>query len=160
MAEEAKTTEMAAATETAVSEFRPIESQEAFDAAIKDRIERAQNKIRKEYEGFADYKAKAETYDSKVAELTESLKQRDASIEDLSSKVAKYETDSVKTRIANEFKLDTDLIEFLSGDEKAMRKQAEKLANKSRIPYPKAQAERPVNGENADLLRMSRELRK
>ncbi len=60
MAEEAKTTEMAAATETAVSEFRPIESQEAFDAAIKDRIERAQNKIRKEYEGFADYKAKAE----------------------------------------------------------------------------------------------------
>lgn len=48
--------------------FKPIESQEAFDAMIKDRIARAQEAERKKFEGYDDLKVKAEKFDASEAE--------------------------------------------------------------------------------------------
>lgn len=49
------------------NEFTPIETQEAFDEAIKDRLERARNSVRKEYENYETYKTKADEFDTKVS---------------------------------------------------------------------------------------------
>lgn len=124
--------------------FAPIETQEAFDAAIKDRIDRAKNSVREEFKDYEDFKSKASAYDSKVQEyedrikgLNESAGKKDEAIKDLRAKVAKYESDSVKTRLASEYGLVPETIEFMHGSsEKEWRESAEKLAALTRKPYP------------------------
>ncbi len=73
--------------------FTPIETQEAFDAAIKSRIERAERKVREEFGDYDDLKAKAAKWDEKeegektdlqkarerVKELEDAAAERDAS---------------------------------------------------------------------------------
>lgn len=118
-------------------EFTLIETQEQFDEMIKYRIEQAQRSAKKEYEGFDDYKAKAEQYDAKVSEYEASITAKDSEIADLKEKVTRYETDLVKTALAAEYHLDPGLKDFLIGDnEKDWRKSAEKLASMTRQKYP------------------------
>lgn len=148
-------------------DFKPIETQEAFDNAIKERIERAKESVRKEYEGFDAYKTKAEEFDSKVngyeskiQKLNEALSGKDASISDLQKKVAKYEADSAKTRIAAEYGLPEDMFEFLTGkDEKEWRKQAEKLAARVKRPYPSRDHTEPT-GNNSLAVQLQRQLKR
>ena len=54
--------------------FEPIETQEAFDAAIKERIERAERKAR---EPFADYDEVRAARDKAVADLEKAAKRAD-----------------------------------------------------------------------------------
>lgn len=116
-------------------EFTPIETQEAFDSAIKERIERAQNTIRKEYEGFEDYKAKAEKYDADLADYQTKLSEKESAIKELADKVAKYESDSVKNRLVTEFGLKAGMEKFLSGSsEEEWRTSAQELADLTKIP--------------------------
>lgn len=134
-------------------EFTPIETQEAFDAAIKDRIDRAKNSVREEFKDYEDFKTKASAYDSKVQEyedrikgLNESAGKKDEAIQELKAKVAKYESDSVKTRLANEYGLLPETIEFMHGSsEKEWRESAEKLAALTKKPYPRKDMKEPVS---------------
>lgn len=127
-----------------VKEFTPIETQEAFDSAIKERIDRAKNSVREEFKDYEDFKTKASAYDDKVQEyedkiskLNASAGEKDKKISDLQAKVAAYESDSVKTRLAAEYGLDPETIEFMTGkDEKEWRQKAEKLAAMTKRPYP------------------------
>ena len=124
--------------------FTPIETQEEFNAAIKDRIDRVKNSVRDEFKDYEDFKAKAADYDKKTAEyetkisgFQKSISDKDTEIKSLKEKVAKYETDSVKTALVNEYHLDPDLKDFLIGDtEKDWRASAEKLASMTRRKYP------------------------
>lgn len=126
------------------TDFKPIETQEDFDTAIKSRIERAQNSVREEYKDYDDFKAKAEKYDSlqaeydqKIKDLQTTISTRDATIQELNGKVAGYETDSVKTALANEYHLDPSLKDFLIGEnEQEWRAAAERLAKFSQPQYP------------------------
>ena len=43
-------------------EFKPIETQEAFDTAIKERIERAKKEEAKKYADYDDVKAKLKEF--------------------------------------------------------------------------------------------------
>lgn len=149
-------------------DFKPIETQEALNAIIKDRIERAQEAVRKEYAGYEDLKAKADQYDqleagykAQIDALSTDIQTRDASIADLNGKISTYETAAVKSRLADEFHLASGLADFISGsDEAQMRASAEKLAGLTRIQdFPKDVSAPAPDGKNADLLRMSRELR-
>ena len=125
--------------------FTPIETQEAFDTAIKDRIDRAKNSVREEYKDYEDFKSKASAYDSKVQEyedkltdLNKSVSEKSEAIKELKAKVAKYESDSVKTRLANEYGLLPETIEFMHGSgEKEWRESAEKLAALTKRQYPR-----------------------
>ena len=124
--------------------FTPIETQEAFDAAIKERIERAKASVRDEFKDYEDFKTKASAYDEKVKEyeakitaLTGSASEKDSRISELQAKVATYESDSVKTRLAAEYGLDPETIEFMTGkDEKEWRQKAEKISALTKKPYP------------------------
>lgn len=136
--------------------FTPIETQEAFDEAIKDRIDRAKNSVREEFKDYEDYKTKASEFDTKVQEyedkintLNSSAQAKDKEISELKGKVAKYESDSVKTRVAKECGLAPEMIEFLHGDnEKEWRTSAEKLANLTRRPYPRKDTREIVEPES------------
>lgn len=116
-----------------MSEFKPIETQEQLDAIISDRIKRAQETTRKEFEGFLspeDAEKKYAGYLSPEAEKKKYagyLSPEEAAKKD--AKIKGYETDSVKTRIAHETGIPYELASRLTGDdEDAIRKDAEAMA--------------------------------
>lgn len=115
-----------------MSEFKVIETQEQFDEALKDRLERERKATRKEFEGFLSPTEVAEKYkDHLSAEEVEKKYKNYLSpdkVAELNQKIKGYETDSAKTRIANEMGLSYDAVQFLKGDdEEAIRQSAESL---------------------------------
>lgn len=115
-----------------MGEFKTIESQEQFDAAIGERLKREGDKIRKEFEGFLSPAAAEEKYKGFLSPEAEKEKYKDhLSPEEatkLRAKIKGYETDSVKTRIAHETGLSYEAVQFLRGeDEDSIRKSAESL---------------------------------
>ena len=115
-----------------MSEFKPITTQEEFDAAIKGRLSR-------EKEKYGDY----DQLKSRVAELEEenvglkstieatnqSKADADKQLEDLQNQIAGYETASLRTRIALKHGLPYDLADRLQGnDEESFEADAERLA--------------------------------
>lgn len=114
-------------------EFTPITTQEAFDEAIKARIDRNTKtvtaEVTKKYEGFIspeDYTAKTADFSKQIETLTAQVKDNDKTIADLTAKNKAYETASVKTRIASEFGIPAELAGRLNGEtEEDIRKDAE-----------------------------------
>ena len=115
-----------------MSEFKPITTQEEFDAAIKGRLSR-------EKEKYSDY----DQLKSRIAELEEenvglkstieasnqSKEDSDRQLEDLQNKITGYETASLRTRIALKHGLPYDLADRLQGtDEESFEADAERLA--------------------------------
>lgn len=121
------------------TEFKAIETQEDFDAAIKARLDRntktVTDEVKKSYEGYIspDEVKKLNDQITSLTAQTEGLRQqlteRDGSIADLTAKNKQYETASVKARIAHEKGLPFELAERLSGEtEQDIAADAEKLA--------------------------------
>lgn len=116
--------------------FEPIETQEAFDAAIKSRIDRntksVTDEVTKKFEGYIspeDASKQTAELNKQIESLTAKLGERDSSIADLTAKNKAYETASVKTRIAREYNIPYELADRLSGDtEDDIKKDAEKLS--------------------------------
>lgn len=119
--------------------FEVIETQEQLDKVIGARIERAKEAAKAEFQSKLDeldtLTTKLEEKESKITSLTDELETakaaktaNEAKIADLTTKVQKYEADSVKTRIAQEFGLDAGLANRLTGEtEEDIRKDAEAL---------------------------------
>ena len=126
-----------------MSEFKPITTQEEFDAAIKGRLSR-------EKEKYGDY----DQLKSRVTELEEeniglkstieasnqSKADSDKQLEEMQKQIAGYETASLRTRIALQNGLPYDLADRLQGtDEESLTADAERLAGfmkKSQPGYP------------------------
>lgn len=121
-----------------MSEFKPIETQEQLDAIISDRIKRAQETTRKEFEGFLSPDDAAKKYAGYLSPEDEKKKYAGyLSPEEAAKKDAKikgYETNSVKMRIAHENNIPYELAGRLSGEsEEDIRKDAESLAKLLRL---------------------------
>ena len=86
-------------------EFKPITTQEEFNTAISARIERERQK-------FADY----EDLKAQVGTLTTERETYKQQVEDRDAKIRKYETDSVKTRIAADKGLPASMASRLNGE--------------------------------------------
>ena len=98
-------------------EFTPITTQEQFDSIIGSRLERERAK----YSDYDTLKADVETKNNRIKEL-------ESSVTDLTGKLSKAETDSVKTRIAHELGLPFEAGQRLKGTkEDEIRKDAEAL---------------------------------
>lgn len=144
--------------------FEVIETQEQLDKIIGDRIARAKEAAKKEaeadlgekYKGYDDMKKELEEKSSRIDELGKALEKakNDGSgystqLEELQKKVQKYETDSVKTRIARELGIDTSLANRLTGEtEEEIKADAKALkdiigsTSVKRVPYdPETPAE-------------------
>lgn len=119
-----------------MADFKPIETQEQFDAMIKGRLEQAERSFIEKYGKTDELKTQLEASAEQIAELTKRLEEANnqiesskAEMEGLNAKVLKYETDSVKTRVAHEEGLPFEMAGRLTGDnEEAIRADAKSLA--------------------------------
>lgn len=153
-----------------MAEFKAIETQEDFDAAIKARLDRntktVTDEVKKSYEGYIP-PDEAKKLTEQVEALTKQLAERDGSIADLTAKNKQYETASVKARIAHEKGLPYELAERLSGEtEQDITADAEKLAGiigenapqKNAAPLYNPQGAGTATGTDAALMAMLGEL--
>ena len=117
-----------------MSDFTPITTQEQFDAAIKDRLDRAKAK----YEGYTspqDLEKIKAGYDKQIADMTaaadataKKYANYDKELADRDTKIKGFETASIKTRVAHEVGLKYEAIQFLQGeDEKSITESAKAL---------------------------------
>lgn len=118
-----------------MSEFKAITTQEEFDAAITARLTRERETVAKKYEGYTSpedlQKIKAD-YEKQIGELTKAAETAKtthaAELAERDRTIAKYETDSVKTRIAHEIGLPYELAARLTGEtEDDIRQDAETI---------------------------------
>ena len=70
-----------------MAEFTPITTQEAFDEAIKSRLERERASVRKEYADYDSLKESLAKKTKEAEELTGSIGGLKAQIDELSKKV-------------------------------------------------------------------------
>lgn len=115
-----------------MSEFRAINTQEEFDEAIGERLRREQETVRKEFKGYLPPEAVEKKYKGYLSpEEVQKKYEGYLSAEEVAKKdalIRKYESDSVKTRIANELGIPYELAGRLTGtDEESIRKDAETL---------------------------------
>lgn len=121
-----------------MAEFQPITTQEEFDAAVKERLKRAEEKYSKKYEGYISPDEMDKTkkdYDAQIADLNNVIsaakkkaEKFDADLAERDSKIKAYETSAIKSRVAHEVGLSYDSIEFLKGeDEASIKESAEAL---------------------------------
>lgn len=136
-----------------MSEFKVINTQEEFDAAIKDRLERERQKA---IAPFADY----EQIKNDLAALRKQSGEKDTTIAQLQKDLQSAKTDLAKTRIALEKGLPQELASRLTGEtEDDLRKDADTLAQlfsdkkdgaePSRSHEPAKKTGGPQSGEEA-----------
>lgn len=146
--------------------FKVIETQEQFDAAIKDRLNRQSEKHAKELSEltakYADYdglKTKVTDYETKIAALEESAKTHDSKVKELETaiserdaKIAAQATAALKAGIAREFNLPYEMASRINGTtEEEIRKDAETLSKAfgSRAPLFNPEQHSSENSEEA-----------
>ena len=114
-----------------MSEFKPITTQEEFDAAIKGRLSREKEKYG-DYDQLKSRVAELETENvglkSTIEATNQSKADADKQLEDLQNKIAGYEMASLRTRVALQHGLPYDLADRLQGtDEESFKADAERL---------------------------------
>lgn len=139
--------------------FKPITTQEEFDAAIQDRLNRQKESIEKQYADYAEIKEKNETLESEIgtikaalSEATAKTESYDKDIADLNAKIAGYETANLRTKIALQHGVPYELSTRLMGDdEESITADAKKLAElvKGKEPIPPLKdPEPPIDGKD------------
>ena len=114
--------------------FKIIETQEQFDEAIKERLERESKK----YEGYMspsdvaklqeDYKKQLEDATKSTSDYTKQIEDLNKSILEKDNKISAYETNSVKMRVALTNGLPYEMASRLNGTtEEEIQADAEKL---------------------------------
>lgn len=152
-----------------MSEFKAITTQEEFDKAIQERLNRQKESIERQYADYADLKAKNAEMEKELgslrntlSEVNEKAKGYDKTFAELNAKIAGYETANLKTKIALQHGLPYDFASRLVGeDEKAIRADAESLSKriKRQTPPPLKSTEPTGTGEGAELRNLMKELR-
>ena len=115
-----------------MSDFKPITTQEEFDAAIKERLSREKAK----YSDYDQLKSRVTELEKENVGLKSTIEgnnqskaDADKQLEELQNQIAGYETASLRTRIALQYGLPYDLADRLQGtDEESFKADAERLA--------------------------------
>ena len=150
-----------------MGEFTPITTQEDFDTAIGERLKRERETTEKKYEGFLSPETVEEKYkgylspDDVKEKYKDYLSPEEAAKKD--AQIKRYESSSVKMRIAHETGIPYELAERLSGDdEEAIRKDAESISKLigKRKAAPLASTEPDVkDSQNAAIKNMLNNLK-
>lgn len=152
-----------------MADFNPIMTQEQFDSAIKERLERESKK----YEGYTspkDLEKIKGDYDRQISDLNKAMEDAskkyadyDKNIAERDAKIKSYETASVKTRIAHEMELPYGAAEYLKGeDEKTIKESAEafkKLIGVKKATTPVASTETSGKGSKEELRQLLHKLK-
>ena len=141
-----------------MSEFKPITTQEEFDAAIKERLYREKAK----YSDYDQLKSRVEELEkengglkSTIEATNQSKADADNQLEGLRHQIAGYETASLRTRVALQHGLPYELADRLQGtDEESFKADAERLAGfmKKTQPVAPIRDSEPVLEKTEDAL--------
>lgn len=118
--------------------FEAITTQEQLDAIIQERVGRAKDSVRKEFEGWIspeDQEKKTSGLNQQISDLNGQVKDLNEKVEnhaqeiaDRDTKIKAYETSSVKMRVAREKGLPYEAVDFITGeDEDSIGKSADAL---------------------------------
>ena len=149
-----------------MADFTPITTQAEFDAAIAERLSRQEKSIRAQFDGMmpaGDVEKLKAGYEETITGLKKQADEAAGQIADLTAKVGRYESDSVKTRIALEMGLPLGMASRLAGDtEDAIRQDAEALRGMMKPAAAPLANPEPSSGDSksaalAGLLRSVRE---
>lgn len=109
-------------------EFKVIETQADFDARIKDRIARAEQKIKDQYTDYDTLKAQNSDYAKQIEQLQSEKAEIESERDKYSAQVNKYAKDALRTEVAREVGIPYGMADRITGDDKdAMIKDAEKI---------------------------------
>ena len=125
-----------------MSEFKPITTQEEFDAAIKERLSREKAKY-SDYDQLKSRVTELETENvglkSTIEVNNQSKADADKQLEEMQNQISNYETASLRTRVALQYGLPYDLADRLQGtDEESFKADAERLAGYMKRAQPVA----------------------
>ena len=141
-----------------MADFKVIETQEQFDAAISERLKRDRETQAKKYEGWTSpedmqkviggYESRIKALEDAAAATQQTLAEKDAAI----AESTKYKTDLEKTRIALSVGLDLKYAERLKGENAdEWKADAEELAKDfaaAHVTAPLGPAEPTVDNTN------------
>lgn len=155
--------------ELKMAEFKAITTQEEFDERIKERIDRAEKKVREEFKGWlspdevkkmADQNAeKIEAINSAHSKELEKYAGYDEKFTTQANRIKELETNALKTKVANERHLPLDAVEFLQGDsEEAITASADKLAKLSAPQFSGITRNTETNTDNSVWRSLVRDL--
>lgn len=129
-------------------DFKPIETQEALDAIISERLKRDREKQAEKFADYDDLKGKIAGYESQIGELNKQIEafgEVTKENEALKAEKQKYETDSVKTRLTLEAGLPYGSTKYITGNTeeeiKASIADFQSFVKTSTIPAPLANPE-------------------
>ena len=117
-------------------EFEPIETQEAFDAAIKERIERAKKEEAKKYSDYDDMKKRLKDFEDKASSSQTDIEKLTALVNDYKGKFDAQEraaaAEKARAKVAEATGVPASLI--VGEDEEAMTEFAQSVAKFAKKP--------------------------
>lgn len=117
--------------EFTMGEFQVIQTQEEFDAKIKERLERERNSVTKQFANWVSPEDNAKMvadYQKQIEDIKASHSEDSKTISDLTAQVKSYETANLKSKVAYEMGLPYGMASRISGEtEEDIRKDAESL---------------------------------
>lgn len=136
-----------------MADFTVIETQEQLDAIVNARLETEKKAFEDKYKGFMspeDYNKKKTEFETQIGGLNNSIKEKDA-------KIAAYEVENLKVKVARENGMPFESVQFLQGtDEKSIKESADSLkgliGNSKRVP-PLANNEQNLGNENREAMK-------
>ena len=148
-----------------MADFKVINTQEEFDAAIKDRLQRQETQIRAEYADYSGLKEKAGKYDSALSDLDKAKKESAEKLAGLQKEldtaraaIKTHEIKDLKAKIADETGLPAGLRDRLAGEtEEEIREDAKSLQsvmeaqNRQNLPGFNGGEQQPTDKTDAAL---------
>lgn len=148
-----------------MSDFTPIETQEAFDKAIQKRLAQKDRELADQYKDYLspdDVAALKADYENKIREAGEAVKaaegrvkEKDTTVSELTKRAEAAEVSLLKNKIAYENKLPLELAGRLVGNnEEELKADAETLASliKPTNTPPLHTGERTMGGSNSNQM--------
>lgn len=142
-------------------DFTPITTQEDFEKRLKERLEQKERAVKEQFSDYEELKSKVSDYEKQIASFQKTNSAATKQIDELSAKVQKYETNSVKTRVALEAGIPFELADKITGkDEAEMVEDAKRLAGYlgARPTAPLANPE-PAADKNAEMKSFLRQIK-
>lgn len=123
-----------------MADFKVIETQEDFDKAIKDRLDRKEKELAEKYKDYlapekaaamkAEYEKRLEEAGKTVQDATAKLSEHDKVVSDLTQRAMDAEGKLLKNRIAHEKGIPLELASRLIGNtEEELAKDADSMAS-------------------------------
>lgn len=150
-----------------MADFKPIETQEDFDAAIRQRMARYEREVAAQYEGWMSpddvAKLKGE-YEKSISDSAQKLADHDKTVADLTARATKAEHTLLRQQVAASKGIPIELAGRLVGETKeTLEKDADSLvaylAPKSAPPM-RSNEPQTVNSTNAAWQQMISSLTK